>query len=342
MSEFKREWLEKDYYKTLGVPRTASQKDITKAYRKLARQYHPDTNSSPAAEDKFKEISAAHSVLGDTKTRSNYDEAQKLGMFQSGPRTTSSGPHTTSSGGIRFETEDLGQDLGGFFNRGGGIFNFGRNWPRDGEDVKASVTISFDEAIQGKEVSVGIPGRAGRGQGRANDRAQGNSQNSSQVKVRIPELVDDGALLRVRGRGLAGANGGQNGDLLVKVSVNQHPQYERDGLNLKLRQKVSFAQAALGGNIEVASYYGETSTISIPPGTQPGQTLRLRGKGLRRGGVRSGTDAGSSAKSNGSKSAGAGHVGDLFVEIQVDVPTSLTDEQSQAIETMAETFEAAP
>lgn len=325
MSEFKREWLEKDYYKTLGVPRTASQKDITKAYRKLARQYHPDTNSSPAAEDKFKEISAAHSVLGDPKTRSSYDEAQKLGMFQSGPRTT-------SSGGVRFETDDLGQDLGGFFTRGGSsIFNFGRNWPKDGEDVRASVTISFDEAIQGKEVSVGIPGRGGRSQGKS----QGRSQDNSQVKVRIPALVNDGALLKVRGKGLAGANGGQNGDLLVKVRVNQHPRYERDGLNLRLRQKLSFDQAALGGNIEVASYYGEKSTISIPPGTQPGQTLRLRGKGLRRGGA----GAGAGAKSGAGAGAGAkSGAGDLFVEVQVDVPTSLTDKQRQAIEAMAEAF----
>lgn len=329
MSEFKREWLEKDYYKTLGVSRTASQKDITKAYRKLARQYHPDTNSSPGAEDRFKEISAAHSVLGDPKTRSSYDEAQKLGMFQSGPRTT-------SSGGIRFETDDLGQDLGGFFTRGGGsIFNFGRNWPRDGEDVRASVTISFDEAIQGKEVTVGVPGRAGKSQGKS----KGGSPGGAQVKVRIPELVSDGALLKVRGRGQPGANGGQSGDLLVKVMVNQHPRYERDGLNLKLRQKVSFAQAALGGNIEVATYYGEKSTISIPPGTQPGQTLRLRGKGLRRGGA--GTGAGRGGKGSGADGGanGTGRTGDLFVEIQLDVPTSLSDEQRHAIETMAQTLD---
>jgi len=331
MSEIKREWLEKDYYKILGVERTASQKDITKAYRKLARKYHPDANSSAGAETKFKEISAAHSVLGDPKARKNYDEAQKIGMFQSGPRTT-------SGGGIHFETDDVG----GFFARGtgarsgsSGLFNFGRNWPRDGEDVRAAVAISFDEAIRGRQVRV----------------SNSDWPSRSPVAVRIPPLVQDGDLIRARGKGQPGADGGQDGDLLVRVKVGKHPVYERDGLNLKMNQKINFVQAVLGGEIIVLNYYGEKSTIAIQPGTQSGQTLRLRDKGLKQTAKGSASSTGeakqgkaktsktkeSKAKASGAKT-GETKAGDLFVEIQVEVPTSLTDEQRDAVESLADAF----
>jgi len=295
MSEFKREWLEKDYYKTLGVERTASQKDITKTYRKLARKYHPDTNPSPKAEDKFKEISAAYSVLSNPKTRGDYDEMQKLGMFQSGPQAS-------QDGGVFFETDDLRQGLGGFFTRSGGnsVFNFGRNWPRDGQDVVKRAEISFDEAIRGKELKVRINGKSSK----------------NLIRVRVPPLVEDGSLVKARGKGKPGSNGGRDGDLLVRVKVGKHPVFERDGLNLKMTRKINFAEAALGGNVTISTYSGESATIAIPPGTQSGQTLRLRNKGLKKG----------------------DQTGDLFVKIQIDVPTSLTRQQRRAVAALAEAF----
>ena len=317
MDDFKREWLEKDYYKILGVDRTASQKDITKAYRKLARKYHPDSNSAPGAEAKFKEVSAANNVLGDPKTRQSYDEAQKLGMFQAGPGR-SAGPGTgpgPGPGGIHFETDDLRQNLGGFFSRGGGgstIFNFGRDWPKDGENVRAEVTISFDDAIKGTQISVTNPQDAAK----------------PAVKVRIPPLVKDGALVRAKGRGMPGSRGGQNGDLLVRVKVEPHPVFERDqlnNLNLMMRQPISYTDAVLGGNIAVTTYAGDTATIAIAPGTQSGQRLRLRNKGLKR-----------------TSKNGADTTGDLFVEVQIEVPDVLTAKQRQAVEALAEAFAAEP
>jgi len=235
-------------------------------------------------------------VLGNPKTRGDYDEMQKLGMFQSGPQPT-------EDGGVYFETDDLRQGLGGIFTRGGGgsVFSFGRNWPRDGQDVVKRVEISFDEAIKGKELSVKINGKSSK----------------NLIRVRVPSMVEDGSLIKAKGKGKPGANGGRNGDLLVRVKVGKHPVFDRDGLNLKMTRKINFAEAVLGSNVIISTYEGENTTIAIPPGTQSGQTLRLRDKGLKK----------------------SEKTGDLFVKIQVDVPTSLTGKQRKAIESVAEAFQ---
>ena len=293
MDEFKREWFEKDYYKTLGVPRTASQKDITKAYRKLARQYHPDSNSSPQAEEKFKEVSAAYSVLKDKDARSRYDEAQRLGTFQSGPGPGSPG----SEGHFHFETRDFSRGFGNLFGRGGRGFGFRGGWPQDGGDLRTEIDISFEEAVSGTEVPLNLPGMA-------------------EFTLRVPPLVADGALIKAAGRGEAGSNGGNRGDLFVRVKVGKHPTFEREGLNLRMKQEISFAEAALGGNITVPTYNGESVTMVIPPGTQSGSTLRLRKRGLEN----------------------KGSVGDQFVRVEVKVPTSLSRKQRKALETFAEEF----
>lgn len=292
MDEFKREWLEKDYYKTLGVPRTASQKDITKAYRKLARKYHPDSNSSPQAEEKFKEVSGAYSVLKDKDTRSRYDEAQRLGTFQSGPGPGAAG----SDGHFHFETQDFSRGFGNIFGRGSRGFGF-RGWPQDGEDLRTEISISFEDAISGTQVPLKLPGMA-------------------EFTLRVPPLVSDGALIKASGRGKAGSNGGNRGDLFVRVKVGKHPTFEREGLNLRMKQEISFAEAALGGNILVPTYAGESVTMVIPPGTQSGSTLRLRKHGLEN----------------------KGSVGDQFVKVEVKVPTSLSRQQRRALETFAEEF----
>lgn len=291
MDEFKRDWFEKDYYKTLGVPRTASQKDITKAYRKLARKYHPDSNSSPQAEEKFKEISVAYSVLKDKETRSRYDEAQRLGTFQSGPGPAGGGSH------FHFETSDFGRGFGNIFGRGGRGFGFRGGWPQDGEDLRTEISISFEDAISGIEVPLKLSGM-------------------SEFTLRVPPLVEDGALIKAAGRGKAGANGGSSGDLFVRVKVGKHPVFEREGLNLRIKQEISFADAALGGEIPVPTYEGDSVTMVIPPGTQSGSTLRLRKQGLK------------------NKSS----AGDQFVKVEVKVPTSLSRKQRKALETFAEEF----
>ena len=293
MDEFKREWFEKDYYKTLGVPRTASQKDITKAYRKLAREYHPDSNSSPQAEEKFKEVSSAYSVLKDKDTRSRYDEAQRLGTFQSGPGPGAPG----GEGQFHFETRDFNRGFGNIFGRGGRGFGFRGGWPQDGEDLRTDISISFEEAISGAEVILQLPGMA-------------------EFTLRVPPLVADGALIKAAGRGEAGSNGGNRGDLFVRVKVGKHPTFEREGLNLRMKQEISFAEAALGGNVIVPTYHGESVTMVIPPGTQSGSTLRLRKRGLEN----------------------KGSVGDQFVRVEVKVPTSLSRKQRKALETFAEEF----
>ena len=291
MDEFKRDWFEKDYYKTLGVPRAASQKDITKAYRKLARKYHPDSNASPQSEEKFKEISAAYSVLKDKETRSRYDEAQRLGTFQSGP-----GPGA-GQGHFNFETSDFNRGFGNIFGRGGRGFGFRGGWPQDGEDLRTEISISFEDAISGTEVPLKLPGM-------------------SEFTLRVPPLVADGALIKAAGRGRAGANGGSSGDLFVRVIVGKHPTFEREGLNLRIKQEISFADAALGGEISVPTYDGDLVTMVIPPGTQSGSTLRLRKHGLK------------------NKSS----VGDQFVKVEVKVPTSLSRKQRKALETFAQEF----
>ena len=293
MDEFKRDWFEKDYYKTLGIPRTASQKDITKAYRKLARKYHPDSNSSPQAEEKFKEISAAYSVLKDKETRSRYDEAQRLGTFQSGPGPGAAG----GEGRFHFETSDFNRGFGNIFGRGGRGFGFRGGWPQDGEDLRTEISISFEDAISGTEVPLKLPGMA-------------------EFTLRVPPLVADGALIKAAGRGRAGANGGSSGDLFVRVKVGKHPAFEREGLNLRIKQEISFAEAALGGEISVPTYEGDSVTMVIPPGTQSGSTLRLRKRGLK------------------NKSS----VGDQFVKVEVKVPTSLSRKQRKALETFAQEF----
>lgn len=293
MDEFKREWFEKDYYKTLGVSRTASQKDITKAYRKLARKYHPDSNSSSQAEEKFKEVSAAYSVLKDKNTRSRYDEAQKLGTFQSGPGPGAAG----GDGHFRFDTQDFGRGFSNLFGRGGRGFGFRGGWPQDGGDLRTEIDISFEEAISGAEIPLNLPGMA-------------------EFTLRVPPLVTDGALIKASGRGKAGSNGGNRGDLFVRVKVGKHPTFEREGLNLRMKQEISFAEAALGGNVIVPTYQGESVTMVIPPGTQSGSTLRLRKRGLEN----------------------KGSVGDQLVRVEVKIPTSLSRKQRKALETFAEEF----
>lgn len=362
-----REWFDKDYYAILGVSETASQKDITNAYRKLARKLHPDANpGDQAAEDRFKEVSAAYEVVGDPEKRKEYDEARRMGPMAGafgpggpgGPGGGGFGP-----GGIRFEGGDISDLIGNLFSRGrAGSRATSSTGPRRGVDVETELHLSFDEAIRGATTTVNItsdvrcpdcfgsgaaPGTAPRtcpvcsgrgavdedqgffsfsrpctscgGQGRLIDTpcptcaGIGSVRRPRQVRVRIPQGVRDGQRIRIKGKGGAGANGGPDGDLYVKVDVGSHRLFGRSGDNLTITVPITFPEAALGADVVVPTIDDEPVTIRVPPGTRSGRTFRIRGRGVE-----------------GRKTRG-----DLLVTVEVAVPQTLSDGERAALEAYA-------
>ncbi|HUU62214.1 MAG TPA: DnaJ C-terminal domain-containing protein [Acidimicrobiia bacterium] len=291
----RREWLEKDYYEILGVDRGASEKEITAAYRRLAKKHHPDNNpGDAAAEARFKEVSEANTVLSDTEQRSQYDQAREMfarGTFVGDP-----------SGGAQYvRIDDLG-DLGDLF--GGGLFGglgdlFGAGGRRAqsrsqrGGDVEAEVTLSFHEAVQGATRTLTVQGAEGR----------------RRVTVKIPAGVNDGARIRLRGQGQPGRQGGTAGDLYVRVHAGSHPLFTRAGRDLKMQVPISFTEATLGADIAVPTLEGKV-TLRVPPGTSSGRTFRVKGKGV----------------------AAAKGTGDLLVTVEVTVPGDLSPEARSLLE----------
>ena len=368
-----REWFDKNYYEVLGVSETAPPKDITRAYRKLAREFHPDANPGNAsAEDKFKEISAAYDVVGDETKRAEYDEVRRQGpmggMGFGGGR--SGGGFNPGAGG--FEGADLGDLLGGMFGGGGrrGRQNQTRGRaPQRGADLEATLRMSFREAFNGMETALHLtsdlpcgtcsgsgakPGTAPtmcqhcRGSGVSDDnqgmfsfsspcpvcggagsvitspcgtcRGSGIEKRAREVKVRIPAGVDDGQRIKLKGRGGAGRNGGEIGDLYVIVHVDRDNIFGREGKNLTKNGPVTFAEATLGTKLTGPTLDGNPVTLKIPAGTPTGKVFRVKGRGVAMKKV----------------------TGDLLVTVQVDVPTKITNEQRDALEAMPAEFPAAP
>lgn len=285
----RREWLEKDYYADLGVPKDASAKDIKRAYRSLAQQYHPDTTKGDAAKEaKFKVVNEAYSVLSDEQTRKEYDQAREAfahGAYAGGP-----------GGSTQYVTvDDLGDLFGG---AGGGIFGglgdlFGRGargGPRKGSDLEAEVSLTFHEAVSGVTRTL-------------------TTDTSRAVQVKIPAGVNDGARIRIAGKGGPGSGGGPAGDLFVRVHAASHPVFGRSGKDLKIDIPITFAEAALGANIAVPTLDGSV-TLKIPAGTASGKRFKVSGKGVT-------TPTGA---------------GDLLVTVQIVVPTDLDDEQHALLE----------
>ncbi|MFF8383939.1 molecular chaperone DnaJ [Streptomyces kanasensis] len=370
-----KDFVEKDYYKVLGVPKDATEAEIKKAYRKLAREFHPDANKGDvAAEARFKEVSEANDVLGDPKKRKEYDEARALfgnGGFRPGPGGAGGsfnfdlgdlfGGAQGGAGGAGGFGGGLGDVFGGLFNRGGAGAGPGtRTQPRRGQDIESEVTLSFTEAVDGATVPLrmssqqpcqacsgtgdknGTPrvcptcvgtGQVSRGgsgsfsltdpcvdcKGRgliAQDpcdvcHGSGRAKSSRTMQVRIPSGVSDGQRIRLRGKGAPGERGGPAGDLYVIVHVDSHPVFGRKGDNLTVTVPVSFAEAALGGEIRVPTLGGPPVTLKIPAGTPNGRTMRARGKGaVRKDGTR----------------------GDLLVTVEVAVPEGLSAEAREALE----------
>ncbi len=303
--DVKREWFEKDYYAVLGVSASASEKEIQQAYRKLARELHPDANpGDTAAEERFKEVSAAYDVVGDPDTRNQYDQARQMGPGGAG--SFGGGP----GGGFSFDASDMGDLsdlLGGMFG-GGGANPFGGRGqrPQRGRDQEAQLRLSFDESVSGVTTSVTISGGADGG--------------TRAIKVRIPAGVEDAQRIRLKGKGGPGANGGPAGDLFVMVLVNDHPIFGRDGVNLTLDLPVTFDEAVLGADIKVPTYGGESVKLRLPAGTQPGRTFRVKGHGIH-------TERAT---------------GDLLVTVEVAVPAKLSKAQKQALEAFAEASGESP
>lgn len=305
-----QDWFDKDFYKTLGVSKDVSAADLKKAYRKLARKHHPDSNQGDAkAEAKFKEISEAYSVLSDAEQRKEYDEIRAMG---SGARFTSGG--AGAAGGFedvfsRFGQGGRGQsnadfeDIFAMFNQGqGGSFGSGRfgqtsggyrgfGGPQKGADVTARTTLDFATAVQGETISL-------------------QGEDGKPFKVKIPAGVADGQKIRLRGRGRPSPDGGEKGDIVVQIKVRPHPVFTRDGLNLRLTVPVTFTEATLGATIEVPTLAGDIVKLRVAPGTPSGRILRVKGRGV--------------ATSKGT--------GDLLAELQVAVPTHLDDAAREALQ----------
>ncbi|WP_010632228.1 molecular chaperone DnaJ [Sporolactobacillus vineae] len=317
----------RDYYEILGVSKDASKEEIRKAFRKLARKYHPDVNKSKEAPEKFKEITKAYEVLSDPQKRSQYDQFGEAD------------PNQQQGGFGGFSGQGFGSDFGGFgdifdqiFN-GGGSRRRNPNAPRQGADLQYEMTITFEDAAFGKTTDIRVPKEEtcstchgtgarpgtkpetcshchGTGQlnteqntpfGRIVNRrvcpyckgtgkiiknpcrtcnGQGKVKVNKKIEVKIPAGIDDGQQIRLSGQGEAGVNGGPAGDLYIVFNVRPHKVFKRDGDNIYLEVPLSFAQVALGDEIEVPTLYGNVR-LRIPAGTQTGTKFRLKGKGIK-------------------------------------------------------------
>lgn len=320
MAENKR-----DYYEVLGIQKDASEDDIKKAYRQMAKKYHPDLNpGDKEAEARFKEVNEAYEVLSDKQKRARYDQYGQAGVD----------PNFGAGGYQGYGFDNIDIDLGDIFSSffGGGGRRQNPNAPRRGSDISASVIISFEEAAHGckKQVDVHVisvcedcegsgaakgtfpktcPTCGGSGQERRQQRTPfgvvqtqtvcsrchgrgtiidtpcrtcegtGHVRKPSVIGVNIPAGIDDGQIISIRGRGNAGSNGGPAGDLQISVSVRPHPLFERDGYNVWYELPLTFVQAALGAEVSVPTLDGKLS-YQIREGTQPGDTFRLKGKGI--------------------------------------------------------------
>ncbi|MDO4898904.1 MAG: DnaJ C-terminal domain-containing protein [Rothia sp. (in: high G+C Gram-positive bacteria)] len=297
-------WLTTDFYKVLGVAESSSEADIKKAYRKLARKYHPDQNpGDAAAEKKFKEVSEANDVLSDPKQRAEYDQIRKYGAagfngagggFPGGAGGFGGG--FPGGGGINIE--DL---LGGMFGGGhssagfggsgfpGGMGGFQQAAPK-GEDATTSARISIKQAYEGAEVQVFRPG-------------------GSQTTARLPQGVKDGQKVRLRGKGHPGHGGA--GDLIVTVRVDAHPVFEREGDNLLVRVPVTLEEAMKGTVLEVPTLEGKTVKLRLAAGSPAGRKMRAKGRGFI---TKKGT-------------------GDLLVLPEIQLPTNLSEQAQEALDT---------
>lgn len=286
-----KDLYEKDFYKILGVDKKATPDEIKKKYRSLARDLHPDKNQGDAArEDKFKAVSEAYDILSDSKKRAEYDEARS--MFERGGFRAPTGGN--------FQGGDFSDIFGGgnpqdiFANLfgGGGM----RRGPRKGSDLQTEATITFKEAVFGTTLDLKL-------------NTDGNGPQN--ISARVPAGVNDGAKIRVKGKGAPGEAG--PGDLFIELSVKPHAAFSRKGENLLLTIPVTFAEAALGADIKVPTLSGDDVTVRLAAGTPTGRVLRVKGRGIKKGAV----------------------TGDLLVTVEVQVPRRVEGKAEEAIKAFA-------
>jgi curved DNA-binding protein len=288
----------KDYYKILGVARGASEDEIKKAYRKLARKYHPDVSKEANAKERFQEVAEAYETLRDKEKRAAYDS---LGSFRPGQDFRPPPDWFDRFGAGRAEDlrdvdlSDLFESMGIFGRAAGRRGGFGRNIPIPGEDYEITVRIGLEEAFRGTERAFQL--------------------NGHELRARIPRGATDGQRLRLRGKGGPGANGGQAGDLYLQIALEPHPLYRASGHDLEIEVPLAPWEAALGAQVDVPTLEGRVS-MKVPPGSKGGQKLRLAGKGLPRPG------------------SGAG---DLYAVLNVVVPATLTEREKKLFEELRET-----
>lgn len=299
----------RDYYEILGVERSASDDQIKRAYRKLAKQHHPDRNpDDPAAEQKFKEVQQAYQVLRDPDKRAQYDRFGEAGVGQWATKPGGERVYQWGGASINFEDlEDLMSAFGGSGGQRASVFEQffggrGRARPRTpapqrGTDEHRQIELTFEQAARGAVVTVKLK--------------SGSDGRSETLEVRVPPGIENGKKIRVPARGHAGRGGGPRGDLYLVCSVRPHPFFTRSGLDIFLDVPVTLAEAALGTKIEVPTLNGR-ATVTIPPRTRSGTRLRLRGRGVPK--------------------PGEDEPGDQYVVIGIVPPATITDEQRRLFE----------
>jgi len=289
-----KDLYEKDFYAILGVDKKATGDEIKKKYRSLARELHPDkTKGDDALEEKFKAVSEAYDILSDSKKRAEYDEARSL--FERGGFR---GPMGGGGGGGGGDFSDLfgggsPNDIFANLFGGGGV----RRGPRKGQDLQTESTITFKEAVFGTTLELKLSTDGGKPQ---------------TITARVPAGVNDGAKIRVKGKGAPGEAG--PGDLFILLHVKAHPIFSRKAENIVLTLPVTFVEATLGADIKVPTLDGEEVTVRLAPGTPNGRTLRVKGRGIKKGSV----------------------TGDLLATIDVQVPQKIEGEASEALKKFAE------
>lgn len=321
-----QDWLDRDYYKILGVNKDATDKEIRKAYRKLARKWHPDQNKGDAkAEARFKEIGEAFAVLNDKEQRERYDAIRAMGA--GGPRFAPGaggggfedlfgGAYGGGGPNVQFQGGGFGgggfEDIlsglfggggaqrgggggfgGGGFPGGGGGFGGGYSpQPQQGADLSTSTRLTFKQAFEGETLTFNLDGRS--------------------LKVRIPAGVRDGQKIKLKGKGQPGVNGGPAGDLIVEVAVDKNPVFSVEKGQLRVKLPISYPEAALGATVDVPLPDGSTVAVKVPAGTSSGALLRVRGKGVKKGSKR----------------------GDAIVELRIVTPSDISDAERTAIEAL--------
>lgn len=357
--------MSKDYYKTLGVEKNASDEDIKRAFRKLAKKYHPDVNKEAGAQEKFKEIGEAYSILSDPNKRKQYDQ------FGSAAFDGSAGGGFSGFGGgfSGFGFDDI--DLGDIFEQfmGGGSFGGRRSRAKrqtKGDDALVRINLTFEEAVYGteKEFTInikddcescnGLGGHNSRtcstcgGSGRVREQqrtilgvfqtettcstcegtgttfetkcnkcsGKGVNLNKKTLKVRVPRGVDNGDQLRMSGKASVGSNGGPRGDVYIEFSIKEHPIYQRDGSDIYVKVPITITEAILGAKKEINTIQGKVK-LEIEPGTQNGDKVKLRGKGI--------------------DDEKLGKKGDTYVIYNVIIPTKLDKDQKKLIKYLNET-----